>query len=143
MGVNERKSLVKLIQDILATEIPVAGIARKVERIMRQEVPGSTRMLRRAEQIMNTEIPGTGSRVLYVAMPGRGKTRKAISSRATEVLTYLRKQRKATAADLMKALDVNRNVIAGAVYELRQAGLIKSQATGVLVESAAGSGRKR
>lgn len=102
-------------------------------------------VLERTETRMNAEIPHTGARVVYVAMPGKGRTRKAISDRARQVFAFLQQQRQASAQALQKALNVNRNVIAGAVYELRSVGLVKSQRiagpAGML--SAAGKGRKR
>jgi DNA segregation ATPase FtsK/SpoIIIE-like protein len=95
-------------------------------RMIRVEV---RRALRGVERTMNRPIPGTGAgRVMYVALPGRGKNRKELSDRAEEVLGFLSKQHKATSAALQKGLRVNRNVIAGAIHELKQAGFVQSQA---------------
>lgn len=64
---------------------------------------------------------------MYVAMPGRGKNRKELTARATEVLDFLTSHKNATSAVLQKGLKVNRNVIAGAIHELKQAGFVKSE----------------
>lgn len=92
-------------------------------RMIRVEV---RKALRGVERTMNRPIPGTGGRVMYVAMPGRGKNRKELTDRAQEVLTFLSKHKNATSAALQKGLKVNRNVIAGAIHELKNAGFVKS-----------------
>lgn len=87
--------------------------------------------LRGTEKVMNRPIPGTGARVMYVAIPGKGKNREELTARAQEVLGFLNQagnRHRATAADLVKGLKVNRNVIAGAIHELKQAGFVTSEA---------------
>lgn len=80
------------------------------------------------ERALNRPIDGTGARVLYVALPGRGLHRREVTRRATQVLEYLERYKAASARELQRALKVNRNVISGAVFELRTAKLIRSQA---------------
>lgn len=83
--------------------------------------------LRGFERTMNRPIPGTGGRVMYVALPGRGKNRRELSERATEVLAFITTHKNVTSAALQAGLKVNRNVIAGAMHELKQAGFVKSE----------------
>jgi len=83
--------------------------------------------MRGVERTMNKPIPGTGGRVMYVALPGRGRNRAELSARADEVLAFITRKRNATSAALQQGLKVNRNVIAGAMHELKQAGLVKSE----------------
>ncbi len=88
-------------------------------------------IIRSIEAVLNQQIPGTprvSHRVLYVALPGGGsKSRNALSSRAKQVLGILNRRRKVTSAALQQALKVNRNVIAGAIHELRQARFVDSE----------------
>lgn len=63
--------------------------------------------------------------VIYVALRP-AKRRVKLSRRAIQVLRAVRKTRQATSHALQVALNVNRNVIAGAVHELKQAGVLKS-----------------
>lgn len=83
------------------------------------------------ERLGNTEIPGTpkfGGRVTYVPLPGSSvKARNILSPRARQVYRTIRKQKRATSRDLQRALRVNRNVIAGALAEMRAASMIKSE----------------
>lgn len=83
--------------------------------------------LRGVERTMNRSIPGTGGRVMYVAVPGRGRNRRELSARAQEVLTFLTHHKNATSRALQEGLRVNRNVIAGAIHELKQAGFVQSE----------------
>lgn len=88
------------------------------------------KVLNKLEAILNAEIPGTprlGGRVTYVAIPGRGANRKRLTRRAAQVLAYVEKRRKATAADIMRAVRINRNALAGATHRLRSLGLLRSQ----------------
>lgn len=80
-----------------------------------------------------------GGRVMYVAQAGSKRAREALSARAAEVLGAVEKASKATSADLQRRLKVNRNVIAGAVHELKQAALLRSEGigNGAIVQSAA------
>lgn len=100
------------------------------------------RILKSIEQMLNANIPGTpsmamGGRVLYVALPGSGtKSRNVLSPRAQEVLVAIGRQRKATSAALQKSLKVNRNVIAGAIHELKRAKFVQVVPAGGPMESA-------
>jgi hypothetical protein len=96
----------------------------KLARMIAAEV---IKNLRGFERTMNKPIPGTGGRVMYIALPGRGKNRKELSARADEVLTFLTSHKNTTSAALQKGLKVNRNVIAGAIHELKQSGFVQSQ----------------
>lgn len=115
-----RKNLIASIREILNTEIPLDAIANSVERLMNTEIPGTPSLTGRAG----------GARVMYVAIPGKGRNRAALSDRAAQVLAFLDKNRKASSGALQVALGVNRNVIAGAVHELKQAGVVTTQAFG-------------
>lgn len=85
----------------------------------------------KVEQALNTPIPGTPKmpgRVLYVAIPGTGKkSRNVLSRRATQVLIQIERKRRVSSKQLQAALRVNRNVIAGAIHELKQEGFIRSE----------------
>lgn len=116
----ERKNLIKQIEEILLTEIPLDSVARSIERVMNTEIPGTPRITGRAP----------GSRVMYVAMPGRGKNREALSARAQQVYSFLMRNRKGSSAALQSALGVNRNVISGAIHELKTKGLVKPEVFG-------------
>jgi predicted HTH transcriptional regulator len=102
------------------------------------------RIIQAIESVLNREIPGTprlsgttSGRVLYVALPGSGnKSKNVLSQRAQQVLATIGRQRKATSAALQKALDVNRNVIAGAIHELKQAKFVKAVPAGAAFETA-------
>lgn len=110
----------------------------KIERTMRQ------RLIQAIEQVLNADIPGTpkisqlrlsqgklSGRVMYVALPGSGnKSKNVLSHRAQQVLGTINRQRKATSAVIQDALDVNRNVIAGAIHELKQAKFVKAVPVG-------------
>lgn len=87
-------------------------------------------LLRRLEQLLNAPIPGTptiGGRVRYVPLPGRGRNRAHLTARAAQVFEYLQRKGGETAAGLAAGLKVNRNVIAGAMHELRKARLVRSE----------------
>jgi hypothetical protein len=92
------------------------------------------RIVKAIEASLNAEIPGTpritgrvvGGRVMYVALPGKGKNREALSRRAGQVLAAIARKKEATSKALQGALRVNRNVIAGAIHELKQAKLVKA-----------------
>lgn len=88
-------------------------------------------MVAKIEALMNTPIPGTPKmpgRVLYVAIPGSNKkSRNVLSRRATQVLIQIERKRRVSSKALQEALHVNRNVIAGAIHELKQAGFVKSE----------------
>lgn len=93
------------------------------------------------EEVLNTPIPGTPNisgvkktaagyqgRVMYVALPGSSrKSQNALSHRAQQVFGHVKRNGRASAKALMVALEVNRNVIAGAVHELKQAGILASE----------------
>lgn len=101
------------------------GLFNRIEKILTDITPTRERV----ERVMNTPIPGTGGRVLYVHIPGSGKNRAALSRRAAEVLAFITKARGASSADLQRGLHVNRNVIAGAIHELKQAHCVEAEAT--------------
>lgn len=109
-----------------------------------------TRIIKAIESVLNSEIPGTprisqmrqtpdglAGRVMYVALPGSGnKSKNVLSRRAQQVLASINRQRKATSAAIQEALDVNRNVIAGAIHELKQARFVKAVPVGPALETA-------
>lgn len=98
-----------------STEIP--RIVRAFERLLKDESSGTPR------------VRHAGRRVAYVAQPGSAsKKRQGLTPRAKQVFGYLARHRRATAVALQKALRVNRNVIAGAVHELKQVGFVRSEA---------------
>jgi hypothetical protein len=113
----------------------------KIERTLQQ------RIIQAIESVLNTEIPGTprisglkvaqgedgrpmltSGRVMYVALPGSGnKSRNVLSHRAQQVLAVINRKQRATSKALQAALNVNRNVIAGAVHELKQLKLVRTE----------------
>jgi len=95
-----------------------------VARMIRVEV---RKALRHTERTMNKPIPGTGGRVMYVAVPGQGRNRAEVSRRAGQVMAFLAKQQAATSAAIQRSLRVNRNVVAGAIHELKRAKLVRSE----------------
>lgn len=109
------------------------------------------RLLRRIEQLMNKPIPGTpviGGRVRYVPLPSGKRAQAQLTARAAQVLAFLQRKQAATADAVCKALEVNRNVVAGAMHELRQAKLVKSERIGFsgtkqVASAAEYSGRRR
>ncbi len=108
-----RKKLAQQIRELLKTEIPV--------------------MAQRIEGYLNAEMPFprmTTRQVLYVRIPGSGTAkgqRRHVTPRAAQVLAYLQKKKKATAAELQKHLGINRNVVSGAIFELRRKRLVRSE----------------
>lgn len=101
------------------------------------------RILAMIEKTLNEPIPGTPNisgvrrnaegnlqgRVMYVALPGsKRKSQNVLSHRAQQVMGLVNRTGRTTAAALMDALEVNRNVIAGAVHELKQAGFLATEA---------------
>jgi hypothetical protein len=101
------------------------------------------RIMGMIEKVLNEPIPGTPNisgirrnaegnlqgRVMYVALPGsKRKSQNVLSHRAQQVMGLVNRTGRTTAAALMEALEVNRNVIAGAVHELKQAGFLASKA---------------
>jgi hypothetical protein len=114
----DRKKLAQTIHDVLMSDVSINRVARGVERLMNTEIPGTPRLTGR----------GIGGRVMYVALPGRGKAKTQLSARAKQVMAFIeRNSRMATSAALQGALRVNRNVIAGAIHELKQAGVIRTE----------------
>lgn len=96
------------------------------------------RILALIEKTLNEPIPGTPNisrkrggnpqgRVMYVALPGSKKKTQMLSHRAQQVMGQINRKGRITAAALMSALEVNRNVIAGAVHELKQAGFLGTE----------------
>lgn len=97
----------------------------KLEILLNTDIPGTPKMSLRA----GAKGGGFQGRVMYVALPGTGsKNKNVVSPRAKQVLGQIARSKRATAAALQEALDVNRNVIAGAIHELKQAGLVAAQA---------------
>lgn len=79
------------------------------------------------EAVLNAQVT-PGPRVLYVVVPGRGVNRRTLTRRGQQFLAYIQKRGgKATAADLQRGLRVNRNVVSGAVFELRKKRIVKSE----------------
>lgn len=90
------------------------------------------RLIKQIEEILNTEIPGTpriGGRVMYIPLPGTGSTaRHILSPRAQQVFSFLKRLHQGgTSAQIQKGLKVNRNVVAGAVHELKVKRAIQSR----------------
>jgi hypothetical protein len=91
-------------------------------------------LIERLETFLNREIPNTpritgslGGRVMYVPLPGSQRSRAALSKRAAEVLAMIERNNAATSAQIQATLNVNRNVVAGAIHELKQFRLVKPQ----------------
>lgn len=70
-------------------------------------------------------VGGGGARVFYVSIPGKQRIKEQLSARAGQVMAFIDRNRKASSAAIQAALKVNRNVIAGAVHELKKAGVIR------------------
>lgn len=93
------------------------------------------RLLAQLETLLNTEIPNTprisgraiGGRVMYVPLPGKKRIRTELSKRAAQVLDLIERNHAATSAQIQATLHVNRNVVAGAIHELKQFKLVKPQ----------------
>lgn len=104
------------------------------------------KILAAVETALNAEIPGTpriGGRVLYVALPGNKKNREALSRRGSQLYAFLVKHKNATSAALQAGLKVNRNVIAGAMHELRKAGLVQAHPAANVASASAAEYRPR
>lgn len=147
MAKRNTTSTVDQIMEILNAEIPgtskvsLRRAARQLSNLMTTEIPGTPRTADLARQIMKileTEVPYTpkvgkplrtqamaAGRVEYVRLRG---SIKDLSARASQLIQALDKHKGVgTASDMMGWLKVNRNVIAGALHELKQAGLIRSK----------------
>jgi hypothetical protein len=108
----------------------VQRIIQAIESVLNAEIPGTPRI----SQVRRTSAGLTG-RVMYVALPGSGrKSKNVLSRRAQQVLATINRLRKATSAAIQEALEVNRNVIAGAVHELKQAKFVKAVPVGPAME---------
>lgn len=142
--VTTTEGLAARIEAILNAEIPgtpkleLRKTANKVAAMLNAEIPGTPRvedLAQRIAALLTTEIPGTP----HIGVPGpfsragrvqyrrlRGSV-KDLSRRAQQVVAALDKHGGVgTSADLQKWLKVNRNVIAGALHELREAELIRA-----------------
>lgn len=120
-----KKTLTSRIQEVLAKEISFTTLARRVEEALNAQIPGTPRL---------------GARVMYVALPGTGrKSLNVLSPRAKQVMAYINRNRRASSGALQVALSVNRNVIAGAIHELKQAGFVRADQVGSL----AAAGRRK
>lgn len=64
---------------------------------------------------------------MYVPLPGSQRSRAALSVRAAEVLKAIERNHAVTSAQIQTTLNVNRNVVAGAIHELKQFKLVKPQ----------------
>jgi hypothetical protein len=153
---KQNTTLAARIEDILTTEIPgtpkinLRKTARHLARMLTTEIPGTPKTMDVARQIadlLTREIPGTehigvravarsdaakafsaAGRVEYTRLKGSVKN---LSARAQQVIETLdRHKGHGTSADLQKWMKVNRNVIAGALHELRQHRLIRSNRIG-------------
>lgn len=113
----ERRKLNRRIEDLLD----------RIEKALSAGALKPDGPRRRTSSEPVTEAPHRPGRaqVAYVAL--RGKAEKELSPRARQVHALMRKHRKMTAADLRDGLHVNRNVIAGALHELRRTHLVKSE----------------
>ncbi len=116
-----------------ASGLDVKKIVRGIEELLNAEIPGTPRI----SQVRLSKGGAISGRVMYVALPGSGnKSKNVLSRRAQQVLAAINRQRKATSAALQESLDVNRNVIAGAIHELKQAKFVKAMPAGPAFESA-------
>ena len=123
----------------------VKALVRKIEELLNTEVtilPGRAKR-REPEAASGDEHdpnPPIGGRIMYVPLPGTGR-RFQLSPRAQQVFSFLTRNRKASPKALQVALKVNRNVIAGAVHELKAKHAIRTESVGPsgrrLVETAA------
>jgi hypothetical protein len=96
-----------------------------IEKVLNEPIPGTPNISGLRRNADGLQLQG---RVMYVALPGsKRKSQNVLSRRAQQVLGQVNRTGRATAAALMDALEVNRNVIAGAVHELKQAGFLASQ----------------
>lgn len=90
-------------------------------------------LVAKMEVLMNAEIPNTpritgrgiGGRVMYVPLPGQKRIRATLSARAAQVLDAIERQNANTSAQIQATLKVNRNVVAGAIHELKQFKLVR------------------
>ncbi len=129
---SKRAKLVRQIKEILKTEIPLGATALKIEKLLKQDIQVGD-LAARIEEVINKEIPHTPrisgrrrkARVLYVALPGRGKAKTQLTARTLQVWEYLQAHQHQSAIAMQANLQVNRNVIAGAIHELKKAGLVK------------------
>jgi hypothetical protein len=135
------KNLTSTIERILTTDIPgtprlqLHKAARDINALLNTEIPGTIsteKLLKAIEAAITADIPGTPQ--LGLARAGRVQYRrmrgsvKSLSVRARQVIEALDKHKGVgTARDLQAWLKVNRNVIAGALHELRQAQMIRSE----------------
>lgn len=137
-----------LQSELLATAVP--ALAHEVEEALVNI--GSENQMRRSTDVelttrtaaaagpaprRTTSVGTTGARVFYVGIPGRAQIKKELSARAGQVMAFIDRNRKASSAALQAALKVNRNVIAGAVHELKKAGVVRVEAFGPTVATAA------
>jgi hypothetical protein len=106
-------------------------------------------LIERLETFLNREIPNTpritgslGGRVMYVPLPGSRRSRASLSKRAAEVLAMIERNHAATSGQIQATLNVNRNVVAGAIHELKQFRLVKPQPIdeGLLAVGTSGTG---
>lgn len=96
----------------------IKALVKRIEEILNAEISLGPRP-RLAAQASQPPNPAGGSRTMYVPLPGTG-SRFKLSPRAQQVYSFLTRNRKASPGALQAGLKVNRNVIAGAVHELKR-----------------------
>ena len=119
--------------------------------------PDIKTLLRRIEELLNREFrlipssvrepfrgpnPAGGGRMAYVPVPGTG-SKLELSPRAAQVYHFIKRNRKASARALQGALKVNRNVIAGAIHELKSKGVVRAEPFEPVKSAAGYAPRKR
>ena len=135
-----KKNLMSNIERILSTDIPgtpklhLRKAARDISALLQAEIPGTPSrdaILKAIEAALLADVSTpavTFGRVQYRRLRG---SVKGLSDRAQQVIAALDKHEGVgTSKDLQAWLKVNRNVIAGALHELRQAHLIRSEELG-------------
>lgn len=153
MTTKATKGLMAQIESILNAEIPgtprlhLRRLAKQINEVLQTEIPGTPKARDIAKQIMalvESEAPPVGAigrveppkrasmvhstigRVQYVTI--RSVRDLPLSARAMQLARALDKHGgKGTSADLQRWLKVNRNVIAGALHELRRNKVIRSK----------------
>lgn len=95
----------------------LASVLERLEAFFNREIPNTPRITGR----------GVGGRVMYVSLPGSKRSRAALSQRASEVFALIERNRAVTSAQIQSTLNVNRNVVAGAIHELKEFKLVKPQ----------------
>lgn len=129
-----RKNLVAQIENILATEITLSSLARKIAKTLNTDIPHTPQVRAAGRMRSLGKRIAQGSRVAYAIV--KGVKPDSVSERAMQVADYLAGRKMASSADIQRGLNVNRNVIAGAVHELKKSGYVRSVAERRAYESA-------